>query len=159
MGGPASPQERFLADAMLGRLARWLRALGYDTSYYPRGEDEFLIRVALAEDRSLVTRDRRLAAVRRPGLRTLLIRANDHEEQLRELAALRPLDRSGMLTRCIECNTLLEDLPPELAEGSVPEYVLHAQRDFKRCPGCGRSYWPGSHMPGIARVLGACGRR
>ncbi len=153
MADPPSAPERFVADAMLGRLARWLRVLGYDTRYEPRAEDEHLVRIAIDEERWLVTRDRRLAAVHRPGLRTILIRANHHREQLREFRDCFPVRHPKILTRCLECNALLAETAPGAVAGTVPEYVLRTQSRFMRCPGCGRVYWPGSHLEGITGVL------
>jgi hypothetical protein len=143
----------FVADCMLGRLARWLRLLGYDTLYDPKAEDARLVRLAAESGRILLTRDTRLAALCRPGLATLLIRANDFRAQLREVAVAWALDREGFLSRCSLCNRPLEEITREEASGVVPDHVLAAVRRFGRCPSCRRTYWGGSHLEEMRRTL------
>lgn len=135
---------RLLANGMLGRLARWLRLLGYDTAYDNHADDTELARRARAEGRILLTRDRGLA--RRRGLRTLLIRSEVLEEQVQEVQnALGPPPHPA-LSRCTVCNTALEPVTPAEIADLVPPYVLRTQAEFRRCPGCGRIYWPGTHL-------------
>jgi uncharacterized protein with PIN domain len=151
MDGRGEP--RFVADAMLGRLARWLRLMGFDTRYDPRGEDDRLAALAAAEGRWLVTRDTRLAARAAPGLRTILVRSNHHREQIDEVMAAvgRPVARP--LTRCAECNGELREVSREEVAAEVPDHVLAVAERFHRCAGCGRVYWPGSHLDGIRDVI------
>ncbi len=135
---------RLLADGMLGRLARWLRLLGYDTAYDNHAADAELARRARAEGRILLTRDRELA--RRRGLRALLIQAESLEEQVQEVQnALGPPPHPA-LSRCAVCNAELEPVAPHEIADRVPPYVLRTQTEFHRCPGCGRIYWPGTHL-------------
>ncbi len=135
---------RLLADGMLGRLTKWLRLLGYDTAYDNHAADAELARRARAEGRVLLTRDRELA--RRRGLRTLLIQSEVLEEQVREVQnALGPAPQSA-LSRCTVCNTALEPVASDEIAALVPPYVLKTQTEFHRCPGCGRIYWPGTHL-------------
>jgi len=97
---------KFIVDGMLGRLAKWLRILGYDTAYFPHLDDNQLVRLARAEGRLLLTRDRGLA--RRRGLRCLLIE-NDHlEEQLGQILAELALTAEHPFSRCPLCNTPLQ---------------------------------------------------
>lgn len=60
---------------------------------------------------------------------------------------------SRILSRCLICNTPLEEITPGEAAGSVPEYVLITQGEFRRCPTCERVFWPGTHLDDIRRVL------
>lgn len=144
---------RFLLDVMLGRLARWLRALGHDAAYDHAADDPELLRRAARERRTLVTRDTRLAA-EHPRRRIVLLRANDTPGQLRELVAALGIARHpGLLTRCTACNARLRRATPDEVEGRVPDYVRSRQRDFRACPGCGRVYWPGTHRRGIVEAL------
>ncbi len=141
MGNP----PRFVADAMLGRLARWLRILGYDTRYFRRIDDAPLVQIALAEGRWLLTRDRHLLAERRPPL-CLLIRSVELDEQVRQVVEemrLRP--GPGFLMRCLECNEGLLTLPRGEAKNRIPPYVFATQVRFYQCPACQRVYWPGTH--------------
>ena len=135
---------QLLADGMLGRLAKWLRLLGYDTAYDNAATDLELARRARAEGRVLLTRDHELAA--RRGLRTLLIRSQVLEEQIREVRASLGLPPQPALSRCAVCNSVLDPVSPTQVAQRVPPYVLRTQTEFRRCPGCGRVYWPGSHL-------------
>ena len=138
---PSAPDPgrnpRFFADAMLGRLARWLRILGYDTSYEAHLEDAALVRRAIQEERVILTRDRALPA-----------------EQLRELVTRVQLDTEGRLfTRCSRCNAGLESVPRSQIAERVPARVLRDHDHFKHCPGCGRVYWEGSHVDRIRSAI------
>lgn len=138
---------------MLGRLARWLRLAGFDASYSPELPDPALAGQARAEQRWLLTCDRRLAGLAGP--RSLLLRTRTTGQQIAELRARLPLTvRSGLfLTRCSCCNAPLEVVPGETVRDRVPPYVaVHADR-FMACRGCGRVYWPGTHVGRIVRTL------
>jgi uncharacterized protein with PIN domain len=151
----------FVVDIMLGRLARWLRAMGYDTLYPGpapgRAGDRRLLQLARSEDRILVTRDRMLARLAEP--RACLVHAERLDDQLLEIVerlGLAPAERHW-LSRCLECNAPLEARPRDLLRGLVPEHVLAAHAEFMSCPGCARVYWPGSHadrmLERLARIL------
>jgi len=130
---------------MVGKLARWLRILGYDTLYFKEIDNSRLLELARSEGRWLITRDARLLE-RRPGLPHTLIRDDRPERQLQQIVRELHLSPSaGLLTRCIECNTVLESIPKEQARTSVPPYVFRTQEQFSRCPDCGRLYWKGTH--------------
>jgi uncharacterized protein with PIN domain len=134
---------RFVVDVMLGSLARWLRRLGYDTDYGNNRDDNALVRIARAEGRVLLTRDRGLVA--RRNLRVLLIASQSLDEQLAQVRAAYPLPPALRPPRCSECNTPLESATPAEVAGRVPAYVQRTYAHFHVCTGCGRVYWPGSH--------------
>lgn len=140
----------FVADAMLGRLARWLRLAGCDTLYDSRMDDNELVRLARQSGRALLTRDTALAA--RPRLRAYLVRSEEAGEQLAEVLAAFPEAGRGE-PRCPECNTPLTAADRSDVEGLVPTYVWVTQEAYHRCGGCGRVYWRGSHWRGIGAVL------
>jgi uncharacterized protein with PIN domain len=142
---------RFLVDGMLGRLAKWLRLLGYDTVYDNSASDPELARRSRAEGRVLLTRDRELSA--RRGLRTLLIQSEILEEQVQEVQDAFALSSPAPLSRCAVCNTELEIASPTDVIPHVPPYVLKTQSEFRRCPGCGRTYWPGTHLQEMRRQM------
>jgi len=136
---------RFLADAMVGKLARWLRILGYDTLYFRQIDNERLIELARSEGRRLLTRDARLIG-RHPSIPHTLILDDRPEHQLRQIVReLRLSTSAGLLTRCLECNTPLAPVDKEQARSTVPPYVFRTQESFSRCPTCGRLYWKGTH--------------
>ena len=142
---------RFVADVMLGRLTRWLRALGYDTSYDSAWDDERLAHIARAEKRILLTRDVQLT--RRRGVVSILIQDDKVLNQLRQVIRLLTLNDALAFTRCIECNAELEELTPTEAAPLVPPFVLNTQTRFRRCPNCGRVYWRGTHWTRMREVL------
>lgn len=146
---------------MLGKLARWLRAMGYDTLYFRLVDDRHLLQIATGEARTLLTRDTRLARLAGPG--GLLIHAKEVEPQVAEVIERLALSPRGedLLSRCLECNTRLVDRPKESVRGLVPAYVFATQDRFVGCPGCGRVYWQGSHadrmLTRLGRLLGLSG--
>ena len=139
--------KKFLVDRMLGRLAKGLRMLGYDTIYY-RGQDlHELLHIARQEERVVLTRNTRLTAKGIEG-RIILIK-NDHPlHQLEELLnqGISVVDEQVLFSRCLLCNALLDKITREDAEGKVPDFVFIQQKDFSRCPQCLRIYWQGSHQ-------------
>jgi uncharacterized protein with PIN domain len=143
---------RFIADAMLGKLARWLRILGYDTLYDDRADDHALVRWARAEGRILLTRDRELA--RRRGLRCLFVTDEDVDEQLAQVVRDLGLSLDGAFSRCNVCNEPLEPVDKDAIRDQVPPYVYQTQEQFARCTGCGRIYWPATHWQGMRERIG-----
>ncbi|MCP4898209.1 MAG: hypothetical protein GY906_14645 [bacterium] len=149
----AQTMPRFLCDAMLGSLARWLRFFGADCSYMgPEYPDSVLARVARSEGRWLLTRDNELAAA---GPRSLYIRNQGVEAQLQEVFSrmdLRP-EPTLACARCSHCNGELRDVPPDEAVPLVPPYVARTATRFRQCKSCERIYWPGTHSAGIIRRM------
>ena len=135
---------KFLADAMLGRLATWLRILGYDAEYF-RGEDERLIVRARAEGRIVLTRDQATVR-RRGGLRHVFVQSDHVTEQVRQVIATLGLPPGAPTRRCLRCNTVLMARAKADVLGRVPEYVWSHHDMFWGCPACGRIYWTGSHQ-------------
>lgn len=140
---------KFLTDSMLGRLAIWLRLLGYDTAYHHDATDAQLARIARAENRVLLTRDVELT--RRRAVRAILIESEQVEEQLRQVFHALNLTAHEAFSRCAECNSVLEEVSKESVRGQVPPYVFHTQERYRRCPRCARIYWRGTHW---ARMVG-----
>lgn len=151
---PEDP-PRFAADAMLGRLAHWLRILGFDCRYEPGVSDADLARRAVEEERVVLTRDRAFPEEwRGPAVRVL--RAEATFEQLREVVRAFDLAaRIRLFSRCNRCNAPLERASREEARGRVPARVWEHHERFRRCPACGRLYWEGSHVRRMRRVVDA----
>jgi uncharacterized protein with PIN domain len=136
----------FLADRMLGKLARYLRFLGHDVAFAPEGDDSLLLARARAEGRTILTRDRGLAFQwpQDGGLRVILLSAEKASEQLEELASRGVLPPPGT-PRCTHCNHPLELMPQTLARHLVFPYTASTAETFHHCPSCNHVYWRGSH--------------
>ena len=137
---------KFIADVMLGRLAKRLRLLGYDVLYDRTLDDNEIISLSLEQDRIILTRDTALAA--RPlATNRLFITNDDMREQLRQVLAAFPNGgRYRPLTRCSECNEPLVTISREDVLDLVPAYVHETRDAFLQCPACGRVYWSGTHV-------------
>jgi hypothetical protein len=146
---------RFVVDAMLGRLARRLRLLGFDAVWDAHIRAEEIARRAWRESRVVLTRSPSLP--RRWRLpRVLVLRASDVSEQLRELSRELAIEQHKLpFTRCSRCNEPLEDAPRETLPERVPPRVQREQSRFARCPRCERIYWAGSHVARMRRWMDA----
>jgi uncharacterized protein with PIN domain len=139
------PDPTFIADAMLGRLARWMRFLGFDTLYHPDISDSRLVRIAREEGRFILTRDTRLIKIK--GVKDyLLIKANDSFKQFLEVIDTLKLKEFNLLSRCVKCNGLLTRILNKIEiKDSVPEFVFLNFNVFLKCSDCGKIYWEGTH--------------
>jgi len=147
---------------MLGKLARWLRILGFDAAYGNRADDRELVRIARSERRVLLTRDRALVESAK-NIRGLLIESDDWRSQLVQvLDGLGLRERARPFSRCVTCNVGLKRLSRENAKNLVAPFVYERAASFAVCPACGRVYWPGTHfrdMDGkLQQILGRVGR-
>ncbi len=136
-----------LLDAMLGRLARWLRLMGYDAAYLANTDDVEVVRKARIESRLIVTRDRGLVA--RRGVAAVLIDSQLLDDQIDEVVKQVGPPHEPIVPRCAVCNTPLEALTRDAAQGRVPPYIWRTQEGFSACPGCHRVYWHGTHWAAI----------
>lgn len=143
--------DRLLADAMLGRLAKWLRILGYDTAYLADTDDFALLRLARAEDRLILTRDHALAA--RRGVRALLVKSGALQDQLRQVCAALGPPQDPALPRCPVCNHPLEAVSPDQVVDRLPVYVRRTHDQFSLCAHCDRVYWRGTHWQRMEQLL------
>ncbi len=146
-------QIRFAADRMLGRLARMLRLLGYDTLYSPDLTAVQLAEIAEHEDRVLLTRGR--LDKRFPGIeKGFSLKSEYPPEQLREVVQRFSLDtRGGLWTRCTLCNAQIQKVDKQTVESLVEPKVFRLYDEFFRCSGCGHIYWQGSHVERILHNL------
>jgi uncharacterized protein with PIN domain len=144
----------FIADVMVGKLARWLRVLGFDVVYSNRLEDDEIMGIAAAENRIILTRDVAFATRCRKAYKLLFIEPNDWRSQLRQVIDAYGLKNFRILSRCVECNSLLQDIEKERVAAKVPPYVYQTQEQFSLCPSCDRLYWRGTHVEAILRQIG-----
>lgn len=143
-------KPKLIADAMLGRLARWLRLYGYDVIYGLVDDDEIL-KIAEKEDRLVLTRDSGLAERSR---RVILLRSNKLEEQFEELKnfgftfeELFPPN-----ARCPKCNGLIRKAEKEEIKSKVPHNVYAKYNEFYVCTKCGQIYWPGRQWNEMIKI-------
>ncbi len=144
---------RFVADVHLGTLARYLRLLGFDTTWECDLGDEAIIDISAAEDRIILTRDK---GILKNGRVThgYFPRATDPTKQLDEVIRALQLNRKlAPYTRCMECNGELEPVKRREIARDVPLQVFLVYRDFRRCRSCRRVYWRGSHMRRLERIV------
>jgi uncharacterized protein with PIN domain len=145
---------KFIADMMLGRLARWLRLYGYDT-LYGIVEDDEIIQKALEEDRIILTRDSDLAErARATGARVFLLSSNSLEGQVEELKKLgiKFMELFPANARCPKCNGPIERVSKEEVKGRVPESVYGEYDEFYVCKNCGQIYWPGRQWREMLKI-------
>ena len=132
------------------RLARWLRLLGADVIADASLTGADLLKIARADNRILVTRDKRL----RTASDVFFVESNAIRGQLRETIRRFGLDpREIALTRCSRCNTALTATARELVSRRVPPYVFASHDRFAECRGCGRIYWPETHLRRMHAML------
>ncbi len=148
---------RFIVDANVGKMARWLRLMGYDAVFFDGPEDADMVHTALAEDRVLLTRDTgimRYGAVTSGRLRAVLLESDEPEAQIRQLVRDLKLDEHMRpFTMCLECNLPLRPVSKEAVKDRVPPYVFRTQEQFVECPKCRRVYWRGTHWKGMLTRL------
>ena len=136
----------FSADAMLARLARWLRVLGWDTRLDPQLPDPDLVALANAEGRLLLTRDRLLLRELQPARSLEIVHDAPLQQLVQVVTALQLAPPGELFTRCTVCNTpLSEPLPASQRALLLPPDVQALPGPARQCPGCGRIYWLGSH--------------
>jgi uncharacterized protein with PIN domain len=144
----------FVADCMLGRLAKWLRILGFDVLYFPKAEDPALVEIARREGRVLLTRDTGLIERTAKRENRLFVRSDDWEDQVVQV-----LDEYGLWdevrpnTRCIACNLPLRALSRERARNLVTPYVGERASAFAVCSGCDRVFWQGTHYGDMEKKI------
>jgi hypothetical protein len=143
----------FIVDVNLGKLARYLRMLGFDAAYDNRLDDGEIVDIAVREKRIVLTRDRRLL-FRKAVTHGFWIRSTDADSQLKEVLTRLDLYRQVRpLERCLECNGLLEPVAREKVWSSLEPLTRRYYDEFFRCPGCRKIYWPGSHVTHMSGVI------
>lgn len=138
-------QMRFVLDMHLGKLARYLRLLGFDSAYRNNFNDEELAEIATIENRILLTRDRRLL-MRKIIQYGYCVRALDPRKQLLEvLPAFKLQEKISPFQRCPHCNELLIEVSKEKVQDQLEPLTKKYYNEFHQCPNCKRVYWKGSH--------------
>ena len=150
-------QNKFIVDAMLGSLAKWLRLLGYDTLYSTSYNDAQIISIAARAKRIMVTSDKGLyRRAIKAGLRAVLLPESGVTESLARLASagLIELRVDPSKSRCPLCNGVLKEVTDKnLVRGRVPPGALAKYSKFYVCTRCGHVYWEGGHWRNIRRIV------
>ena len=139
---------KFLVDRMLGQTAKWLRLLGVDAEYAPKGDDKKLKDIAKKEDRIILTRDKELSKYEY----ALYIEERDIELILDKILEKYDLDIEPLI-RCSLCNSKIESIDKKEIEKDVPEGVYKRNEEFWICNKCGQIYWKGSHWDKIMEKI------
>jgi len=141
----------------VGKLAKWLRMMGFDSLFFNGSDDSHMVSQALSEGRVILTRDTEIMkrrVVNSGRLRAVLINSEEPERQMRQLMETLDLNRQFRpFTLCLECNQPLVERSREEVEGRVPPYVYKTQKQYMECPACHRIYWQGSHWMAMKRKL------
>jgi uncharacterized protein with PIN domain len=146
-------EPRFFADVHLGRLARHLRLLGFDTAYECHCDDAHLAATAAAEGRTILTRDSGLLK-RNVVTHGLFVRARQPREQILEvMRRLQLVSRLNPFTRCLACNGVLTAVSKNEVFDEVPERARQSHEQFMRCGRCSRVYWAGTHHERLRRLV------
>jgi uncharacterized protein with PIN domain len=135
---------KFIVTNELGRLATWLRILGYDTVFSQKRKAQLVVQ-SLKENRIILTRDSKMS--RYSGVRIVPIESDFVEEQLKQVIATLDLaiDEKKLFTLCVRCDVPLEKVNKKNVKNNVPPYVYKTQQHFMRCPQCRKIYWQGTH--------------
>jgi len=149
-------RPKFIVDTNVGRLARWLRIMGYDAAFINYIDDRGLVSIGLKEKRVVLTKDTQIMmrrVVTSGKLKALLIEGDEVKDQLRQVVRTMKLDQERKFTRCLECNQPLIPRRKEEVKDLVPPYVFQTQSRYVECPSCHRIYWRGTHWQRMKREL------
>jgi len=150
-------ETKFIVDCNVGKLAKWLRMMGYDALFFHNIDDNELVDIALEEGRVILTKDTHIIKRRVANngqLKVVLTRDDDPKHQLHHVINTLELDcYLGQFTRCLECNDILIPRNKEEVKKLVPPYVFLTQTQYMQCPSCLRVYWRGTHWQRMKKDL------
>lgn len=144
---------KFILDVHLGKLARHMRMLGFDTLYKNDFEDEVIVNLSLKEKRTILTRD--VGLLKRKNItHGYFIRNTKTERQIEEVVLRFQLENHiKEFSRCIDCNGLLESIEKEKILEKLPSKVKKFYTEYFICSNCSKIYWHGSHVEGMSKVV------
>ena len=148
---------KFIVDNNVGKLAKWLRIMGYDTVFFTDIDDSRMVAKALAEGRVILTRDTEImkrGLVTSGRLKAILISSEEPEKQMRQVIKTLNLDcQFRPFALCLECNQPLVEKNKDQVKDRVPPHVFQTQSQYVECPACHRIYWKGTHWQAMTRKL------
>jgi len=138
-------ESKFICDVHLGKLAKYLRMMGFDVHYKNDLSDDEIVENSLNQRRAILTKDRGILK-RNNVTHGYFVRSTKVEEQVKEIIKRFDLRKSiKEFTRCLECNSELIKVAKEKISGNLPPKVNQLQEEFFSCSGCGKLYWKGTH--------------
>jgi uncharacterized protein with PIN domain len=150
-------EVKFIVDANAGKIARWLRMMGYDALFFSEPDDGQMVKIALAQGRTVITRDTgfmQRRAVTSGRVQALLLKDSEPLKQMRDVIRILHLSNEYKpFTRCLECNTELHYTEKTGIAQMVPPRVFEKQEQYMACPLCGRIYWRGTHWQAMKKKL------
>jgi len=149
-------EPKFVVDNNAGKLAKWLRIMGYDTLLFKGEDDGRMISIAFSEGRIILTKDTQVLkrrVVTTGGLKVIFIEDDDPKAQLRQIVKELGLGCFKPFSLCLECNETLLTRNKEEVHNLVPPYVFKTQNQYMECPKCHRIYWRGTHWQAMAKEL------
>jgi len=136
---------KFIADVHLGKLARYLRMVGFDVLYKNNFDDDEIVKISLEEKRAILTKGRGILK-RNDVTHGYWVRSGKVKAQVVEI--IKRFDLKKLIeefTRCIECNSMLESISKKEVINELPPKVSSSQNSFSVCPSCKKVYWKGTH--------------
>jgi uncharacterized protein with PIN domain len=149
---------KFIVDHNVGKIAKWLRMVGYNAVLFTGADDTDMVNTALKEDRILFTRDTQIVQRRvaiNGQLKIILIKRDRLEEQIKQIVHELKLESHDFrpFTICLECNVPLASRAKEEVKNRVPPYVFKTQTQYMECPACHRIYWRGTHWQSMVSKI------
>jgi len=148
---------RFIVDQNVGKLARWLRMMGFDTRFFTGQDDGQMIDIAQKETRVILTRDTQIMkrrVVTGGQIKAVLLKDDGPELQMQQVIETLSLSpRFRPFSICLECNQPLEARSQHQVKDRVPPYVFRTQHQYMACPACHRVYWQGTHWQAMTEKL------
>lgn len=150
-------EPRFIVDINAGKLAKWLRIMGYDASLFTDEDDGKMVKIALKENRVILTKDSQIMQRRlitSGKLKAVFIKGDDPKTQLQQIATALNLNyQFKPFSVCLQCNQNLVARRKEEVAHLVPPYVLKTQSQYMECPSCHRIFWRGTHWQAMSEEL------
>jgi len=147
---------KFIADIMVGKLAKYMRMAGLDVLYINTASDDEIIKIARETDRIVLTRDSLMLArkeFKNGTIKYVYIKDEKLKNQLEQIKSDLNFSLKPNLVRCIECNQKLIRVEKEKIKNKVPPYVYKTQQSFLYCKECDKYYWKGTHYQNIKNTF------
>lgn len=152
-----SNRPKFLADAMLGNIARKLRLLGFDCKYFATIKDDQLLSIAKNENRILITRDHEISNIcKKQDIVTIDLLGTDEMSQIVEICKKISVNKCKINmtnVRCTLCNGIIQPIEKEKIIDRIPIKVVQSMQQFWICDFCNHIYWEGTHIRNLQKFI------